>query len=415
MPCVINQIFGSAIFSKLLQNTDFIKFPILTTQSGKEKALIDAESIAENSGSLGCNLKRSLIKSKPTFSISKIEEKLVVRKCLKNLRCSYLSKTTHRSQITQELKTILCEGIKYRIYKLDIRAFFESIYTPELLKKLDHLSNLSKQTKIILNNLLSNFNLIYGPGIPRGIEVASFLADYYLSDFDAFINSLPSVLYHARYVDDLIIITPGKEDPNSFIGNLVHNLPEGLSFRNEKTQFWDIPERSKTATETIVGEFNYLGYHFKIIDTPTNEQKLEFRRISINLSQERMQRFKKRIVQAFYAFTKDNNFRLLISRIQFLSTNRQIPSKNQSNWVPIGIYYNYPKLDLAPDCLKEIDRFLTSMIFSSKGRLGSKIKQKLNQKQKRKLLGLSFSKGHSKRIFKRFSPNFMKEIVKIWQ
>jgi hypothetical protein len=288
-------------------------------------------------------------------------------------------------------------------------------------------NKISTQTKQILETFLSDFNLNNAKGIPRGIEISPVMSELSLMNFDKEISTLDHVFYYSRFVDDIFIITSSREEPKSFLKLIRRCLPEGLSLNHNKKTIIDVPRRSigndLSPPENIVASVDYLGYKICVIDyalnplRPGNPSPLktsEYRDVRVDITRKKIDKIKAKISKAFYAHAKKPDFELLKDRIIFLSTNRDLINKVNRRKIPTGVYYSHSDADQPCLSLIEIDKFLKVLIHSPQGRMGNKLGGVLTKSQKVKLLKISLFNGFNKRIFKRFCPNRLGVIARIW-
>lgn len=88
--------------------------------------------------------------------------------------------------------------------KLDISKFYPSIDTNRLERKLS--------TKIKDKRLLGLIHKILakGDGLPIGILISQWFANFYLQDLDHYIKQDLKAIYYVRYMDDMVIFGPNK-------------------------------------------------------------------------------------------------------------------------------------------------------------------------------------------------------------
>ena len=84
------------------------------------------------------------------YKTDDLVQKAIIRKCIYNIQKSIKISFKSRNKIVDELIGFLKDGTLYRLYKLDIKSFFESISSEQLYKSLDSNLFLSKQTKGII-------------------------------------------------------------------------------------------------------------------------------------------------------------------------------------------------------------------------------------------------------------------------
>ncbi|KAB1382786.1 reverse transcriptase, partial [Salmonella enterica subsp. enterica serovar Schwarzengrund] len=134
-----------------------------------------------------------------------------------------------------------------------------------------------------------------------------------------------------------------------------------------------------------------------------------YRKIIIDLSSGRLKKIKTRISRAFYAFKNNGDYKLLLDRISFLTSNRDLNRKIKSlsstekTKISTGIYYSNARLDENSKTLKQLDNFLIYCVMSNRGRLNSVAKHSLSINQRKELLRNNFTKGFSARIYRKYN------------
>ena len=414
--------FNRGTLSRCFTPRDFYLDNRLADDTYRANVVSSAIEIAKKSDVFTPNIKLATAGGKTTYTVSDLAAKLVLRKCTENVKESAQIRIKPRSQTISELITYLKEGTNYRIYRLDIKSFFESCDSQELQSRLKPY-NLTRQTLLLLESFLDYFNSNYTAGLPRGIEISPMLAETALLNFDSFVRAQAECFYYSRFVDDIILITSSCENPEGFKKQLLKALPKGLRFNYQKTQRTDVADRSSDVPPKVVACIDYLGYQIQVIDCDlTNisgkvkvNKRSKYRKVTVDLSEKKISQFKTRISKAFYVYSKDLDFKLLKDRIEFLATNRNLVNKRAKRKILTGIYYNYSSIDSPSKGLNKIDSYLAALIKVPSGRLGAKISGKLSKSQKAKLLKIGFEHGHSSRVFKRFSPSRLSKISSIWK
>lgn len=421
----MDQSFNRATLARCLNSNDFFQDQNLTDDEYRHSLITKSIEIAQNSDKFTPILSIGNSSKKTIYSVNSLPEKLVLRKCAKNVRRATKIRLKSRSQIIKEIKVFLREGTLYRIYRLDISSFFESCDYERILEILPKY-RVSTQTQVLLRSFLESFNSNYSSGLPRGVEVSPILAELCLTDLDLTISSMKHVFYYSRFVDDIFIITSCNEDKKEFLKKVRKSLPAGLILNHNKTRSFDIPARSTGMSpmpDPTLYSFDYLGYKISIVDTdlskinpnkPAPLKKTQYRRIDVDLTARKVSKIKSKIIKSFYSFTKDSDYELLKDRLVFLSSNRDMLNKIKNRKIPTGIYYNHPEIDNPSPALKELDIFLKTLITNPRGRIESILVGKLNNIHKKNLLKISFQEGFKKRIFKKYSPNRLRAIARIW-
>lgn len=155
------------------------------------------------------------------------------------------------------------------IYKADIKNYFNSIPTEQLLINLkedlqdEKLYNIIEQ---ILKNKEVKFNgeiISEEKGIMAGVPISSFLANYYLKDLDKYFYERN--ISYARYADDIIFFSNSTKERNEYKEKIDEILQEkGLKINKEKEYMYEQGEC-----------FEFLGFSFNnnIIDLSENTFK----------------------------------------------------------------------------------------------------------------------------------------------
>jgi hypothetical protein len=420
----MDQSFNRATLARCIISKDFYSDPRLSEKVYRRNIVDEAVRLAQGSDSFYPKLYIDSRSKKPVYTVKALSEKLVLRKCAKNIRASANIQTKPRSQIIKEIKSFLRDGTKYRLYRLDIASFFESCNYFEILGLFSKY-RISTQTQNLLNSFLSMFNLLYAPGIPRGIETSPIMSELLLLGMDSSISSFGEVFYYSRFVDDIFIITSSTEKERDFMKQIRSTLPNNLSLNFNKCEIISVPKRScgNNPPDPIIATIDYLGYRISVIDSdlskinsnkPSSLRGIEYRDVVVDMTVKKTNRIKEKIIKSFFAYSKDSDFCLLKDRVVFLSTNRDLLNKVNNRKIPTGIYYNYSEINYPSESLNSLDKLLKILINNPQGRIGQKIAGKLTKEQKNELLKINFSDGFNKRVFKRFSPNRLSLIASIW-
>lgn len=381
------------------------------------------ESYTRATGVFWPQIKTQQANKKTLYGFRDLHDKLIFRKCAKNIKHYFSIYPKNRNRIIKELRELLSEGTPYRIYRLDISKFFESCDIHEIVNILQK-TNLPSSTIRHTGSFLTGFDALYAAGLPRGLEISPILSEVYLKAFDKIISGLEHVFYYSRYVDDIIIITSSLEDEKQFLKHIRATLPTPLNLNYNKQRVICVPPRSIGTHNSLKADFDYLGYNFKVIDTdltllnpskPSSLKATERRKIELNLSKNKTNKLKSKIAKSLYAFDKNNDYQLLHDRIEFLVTNRDIVDKNKNKRVSTGIYYSNPMLSPPFYSLREVDKYFRHLLLHPSSRLSTKLNGKLSKAQINRLLKFNFSKGFENKVFKRYSPNRLNEMAEIWR
>ncbi|MFU8907378.1 antiviral reverse transcriptase Drt3a [Proteus sp. DFP240708] len=419
------QPFTSSALKRNLSESEKNYYFSKSNSEELELLINDAVLIADENFRSGVSVKKLNIKGRCVYSASNLKEKLILRHCNSNLKCLESLLPKQRNKIIDELKIYLKEGSKFKVYRLDIKSFFESIQLPQLFKYMHDEPRLSRHTKNLIEWYLKACERIHGThGLPRGLEISPMLSELYLSEFDLNINRHTEVFYYSRFVDDMVIVSSGNESQTSFMKQVEAFLPNGLKLNKDKLNISPlIPKRSKGNNNgKLLHQFDFLGYSFSIIDTqvPKNAENSIYRNVVIDLSSSRLKKIKTKISRSFYAYKNNGNYKLLLDRVSFLTSNRDLNRKIKSfstiekSKISTGIYYSNAKLGEHSKALEQLDKFLLYCVMSNRGRLSKVAKYSLSVNQRKELLRNNFTKGFAERVYRKYNFKRYTEITKIW-
>ncbi|MFJ5253454.1 antiviral reverse transcriptase Drt3a [Serratia liquefaciens] len=422
------QAFTSYILEKNLLPREKFHLKSKYGANAFEQLSQSALLIAHENFRAGVKVKVFPLQGKAVYSTSCLREKIILRHCASNLHQAMGLNLKQRNAIIDEVKIYLSEGSKFKTYRLDIKSFFESIDFELLMRDIEGNINISRHTRSLVEWYLKGCkNKHQNSGLPRGLEISPVLSEIYLIEFDNFIKTHVDVLYYSRFVDDILLITTANEDEREFINFINTSLPEGLEINNakDKKSISPIITKRKQGSKpdgTDLHSFNFLGYQIRIINTHVakGNYKAAFRSIKIGFSEKRLKKFKTRISRAFYAYNNNNDYKILVDRIKFLTSNREIKrqvkgqNKIIKRKISTGIFYSNSKLDPDSPHLDELDKFLFFCIQNTKSRLNNGRKVSFTNTQKRELLKNSFKSGFIKRTHISFNYKRCTEIMKIW-
>ena len=419
---MINQAFSYSSLARCLYSKDFYDDERLSNDEYRKQIINEALDISNTLFNDEIEIDVITVGCKVGYSASNLSEKLVLRRCVENIKSQKIFLLKQRDVIGKELTKYLREGTPYRIYRFDMKSFFESINTNDIKDSLENINKLSTHTKKLIFSYLNRFKKNHGEGIPRGIEISPVISEILLQNFDKAIKGNIDVFYYSRFVDDIVIVTSSNENKKNFTRWVRKQLPHSLHLNNNKQYIKSVKRRKRSLDReegTEVARFDYLGYEYTVIDTKLSENnKNEFfmtcREVKIDLSRSKVNKFKTKISQSLYNHYKYNNFTLLYDRLFFLISNRDLKDKNKKRSIPTGIYYNYSLITQNSQRLIDLDNYLRFSVQSSRSRLGMLSRNTLTQEERNRLLKLSFVLGFNKRIYKKYSPDRLKQITKIW-
>ncbi len=238
--------------------------------------------------------------------IPTIRDKIVIEYLKWNLQKKFKIRMQSRDEIISELRCLLKEPINYTVIRLDIKSFFNNIDHGILINKLKKSSLCTTQEFYLIKCILENT----GIGVPQGLSISNYLAEIFMESFDIRLRKLNDrISYYARYVDDIIMVIPGKMTTFEFneIETSIKDLFSryNLSLNENKTQYiyWGLKPDSK---------FEYLGYTFT---KPGKD-------LVMGIASDKMGKLFNKADHIFDSFSSDNNFQLLYERVKiFTSVN----------------------------------------------------------------------------------------------
>ncbi len=339
--------------------------------------------------------------NKVIFSVNKNKEITILLKLLtSSLSYYYNIKQNNRNLVISSLLEHLQTTNNGKLYKLDIKNFYESV-------SIEKLNDYIKNNYFLYNDILNPTNQLFNTlldiknnhseleiGIPRGLSISSFLSEWVLQDFDNYIRNNENVIFYQRFVDDIIVITNGYEEitepkqtkmKKKFIDIIKEKLNiEGLIINQDKFKEFELQNEY---------DFDFLGYNFQ-------KSKSNMNKLVINISEKKIKKIKSKIVLLIKKYKKNKNKKLLISRLKVITSNYKYFNNVNFKINYGGLLYSYPKLSVDSPSLQNLDNFLFKQIKIHK------IKLEKN---------FSFVRGYKNKIFYKFNQSQIQEIFKVWK
>jgi len=404
-------------FDKRNLSREFIRADLTANPQMVDEAhrrnLVESAQAQAIAGLQNFSLSKTVLRGKSVYQLNRLEHDLVLRKFSRNIRRLTKVKQSDRNTIIKCLKRLLSEGHCFRVYKLDLRSFYESIDRRDIERRLRQDNGLSPPTLHVFQSLSMQLDAANITGLPRGLAVSAVLSEYVMRRFDQNVKSMENVYYYARYVDDIVVITTGSENRKSFLKRVRKNLPSGIQLNNEKTKViqFDLP-KTKPARDGVEGNVDFLGYRFavhRMLDKPV------IRKVHADISPNKTTRLKTRISLSALQFIKDGNFVDFFDRLRVLTGNYNVYDLERKIRRNVGIYYNYRFVDEGFSvALMELDDFLKKLLLASSGKIGGQLNAMLSPKQKRQLLTLSFRRSFGSKCFYHFPINRLTHLVGCW-
>lgn len=418
-----DQSFCKKTLERVLRKVDFLGIPATGQAAFRDQLLSQAlSSAAAYFDPPSAPLTSFPLRGKTVYRLARHQDELVERKLRLNLKQSTSLALEGRSQIVSNLRLLLEEGVPYRVYRLDIQSFYESFQRQHVLDVIAGIRRLSPHSKKLTQALLNCHAGIGGNGIPRGLSVSAVLSEKLMQEFDQNVRWASDTFYYSRYVDDIIIVSSGREKVADFLGALCDSLPPGLKINPEKKDIAEIPARVKKVNSAIspnLIQFDYLGYQFSVRN-PTRQEAGDAkdgdiaRKVEVDIAKKKIQRIKTRLIRSFLDYSKTSDWELLRDRVAFLTQNFSVYNPKVGGKKVAGIYHNYPLVSNEAPGLRELDRFLRGAVLSKTGRVFSATAPMLAKHQKRQLLKYSFARGHASRSFVHFSAVKISQIQRCW-
>ncbi|AWF82009.1 hypothetical protein BTJ40_14885 [Microbulbifer sp. A4B17] len=411
---MFDQSFNRATIWNQLRYRDFVRHGDRLLGQSKIDIIDSAVDKARQGFSAPISLSSQFVGRQAVFTLSDLAEDLILRKVSQNLSKLTHAKQSDRNQIIATLKLVLEESVSYRVYKLDIKSFYESINVENLLERLRLNMAVSRPTYKVAKSFFDFLVAADVPGLPRGLALSATLSEIVMHDFDERVRSLPNVFFYNRYVDDIVLITDSLEDIGWFSSKISSLLPPDLVLNNSKTKLIDLPYVKPSSTQNLGGQsFDYLGYSFLIYGS---QAKGEPRKVIVDIADKKVKKIKTRCSLAFLDYLRTRNFSLLECRIKFLASNYAIydPDKKISRLA--GIYYNYREVSPGySKSIKALDSFLKAIVLANRTKISKSLSSVLTQKDKRSILKYSFKGGFNSKAIYSYSSSELEKIVRCWK
>lgn len=409
-------MFDSTIHRRTIvrqfQASDFSAEPKLASEQYRQEVAAKAVEIA-NTGFVGIGLKKSILRGKAVFQLTNLPELLIVRHLTANIRRITGVKQDDRSYIVECVRRLLEEGIPFRVYKYDVKNFYESVLVEDILDKLGDDVAFSGQSVRALKSLFENLQFSGVIGLPRGVGISATLAEYLMRNFDYKISNLPGVWYYSRFVDDKIVITNIEASPETFNQDVKKELPSGLTFNQKSTDivFKDFVKGNIGLRE---GGFDFLGYKFSVsLSYRNSSAKKIVRDVSVDLSEGKMKRLKTRFIKSTIKYNSGGSFEDYRDRVRILTGNFRFTDKKTGRSRVSGIYFNYPLIDIdQSESLPELDRFVRSIVSSRNPK--NSLRPALSKAQAAEIMRLTFVQGFQERRFFHFKPSRLEALTSCW-
>jgi len=376
-------------------------------------SIVDNALVRAKQGLDGVQLIKTTRRGKKIYQIKNLPDALLIRLIRNNIRRVTSVKQTDRGHIVDCIAEMLAQGLPFRAYKFDIKSFYETVDIEHITRRLSADIAFSGPSLQVLKGFFASISEDGISGLPRGMSISATLSEYVMRSFDRFVTAHPSVWYYSRFVDDMIIITSGKEKPRQFVAALKRSLPTGLRF-NQKSRFYNFKDYQKGTPEIVENSIDFLGYSFHVSNAQHDKiNNRLYRNIRIDISERKVSKIKTKLCLALVDFNKTGDFETLRNRIRLVTSNFMYIDKSTGRRRPSGIFYNYPKVVAATSqSLVKLDRFLAAVLSSPHPK--NRLRPSLSQSQQQELLRLTFASGFAKKRFFHFSPATLAKLTRCW-
>jgi hypothetical protein len=402
---------------KQVRRPDFLSYPQIREEDALHAALNQALHLLLAPGSLAKNISYSNIAGKQVARASTYSAVLALRLINSAVLNGYPLAKNNREIIVQSLKAILSEQVRFKIYKMDVKSFYESFDKDYTAAALASNLKIPSATKLLIEQLVENHISNGNKGLPRGLTISPSLSDALMLNFDERIETNRDVFFYKRYVDDITIITSGRENSSTFARHVEEELPPGLVFKLKKDKLFELfpcnPKSGKTGTgnQTKYLELEYLGYSFNVAHTDHNYSRDYLRDVWLDIAPSKVKKIKSRLLRSYIDFCATKDFCLLEKRIKHLTSNISIKDRSKGITRLSGIHFSYPLVDVPRSkALRALDSFLRNSLSSTSGKIFKDLSNTITPSQKNVLLRYSFYSGAKN---KRFYQLNLKELAKV--
>jgi hypothetical protein len=392
---------------------DDLTYPCKSVPESKEELAQGALAIAR-AGFSRLTLQNIPIRKHIAYRASLVPDRLVIRCVNSAIRLCVNVQPPDRDIIIRRLATILAEGVPHRLYKFDIKRFYESIDTDELMRAIQLDRRIPRGIALLLSSYFDRIKELAITGIPLGIPLSATLAEYAMQEFDSYVSRRAEVYFYARYVDDIVIVTGTREDKRTFTREIARKLPFALRFNGSKTTFLDISSQAQPTLPTVIGNFDYLGYNYAVHELSRDNHKRLVRKVDVTIATKKLKRLKSRLCCAIAHYIATPDMPTLRRRLQLLTGNYNIRDYNTGKVRNVGLYCNYRRVNNV-EGLKQLDGFFRSVIIGNRNKIARRFAGMATLEQRRSLLVFSFEKGFAQRTFYNFHPSEAASLSRCWR
>jgi len=391
---MLKQVFDREQLSKTLTSSDVWQWDLLSGYGDVEKAVKHTVQYWNSNNLTLSSLETETVKQKSVFIPAKMEDAFAIKLLDRFVRRIYKVRQSDRNRIVRQLITLLKDSGNYHVLRLDIKDCYETILFKNLIKKFEEDLILAPKCIKLLNDIHRDLRINHAMhGLPRGLSISSTLAELYLEALDKKVASHPDVIYNARYVDDIIVLTPAGMERNVQTDISAFLNERGLNLNYNTDKYYSGSSQS--------AEFDYLGYSIKV-----KQKKNKPNEVSLKISQPKLNKLKSRIAISFSNHKKQKNIALLKRRLEYLCMLKRV-RKGKNGHLLAGLAHNYQYVTDGFECLKALDGFLCQQL--SNPRYG------LSQQEQDKIKKISIYGNAKKRNVGKFTKKKAAQIMQVWK
>ena len=353
-------------------------------------------------------------KGKDGWAFTSAADELVAKKLNDNIRRLFKVRPSDRHAIVKQTIALAKDSQPITIARLDIKDFYESLDRESIVRFITEEWLLSHQNRVVLKQWDKQLTSQGVQGLPRGMSLSSTLSEIRIRHFDKQMKLDSKVYFYARYVDDIIVFYTGEQSQlESLMKERLEASAKELTLNTDKSHYTVLNDSTNGAS----AEIDYLGYNLQIsnyIKKPRIERK-----VRVSISNKKVNKVKTRVRRAFYAYSKDRRYKLLLARLKFLSANQYIIGDIERTKLKSGIYYNYPLINDHSQ-LRELDAFYQKFINSRKepAYLAMQLIKNhggtINNSRLKQIEAISFQFGFKNRVMNSFTNDLNKKIKRCW-
>ena len=202
---MLYQSFSELALKRILRPSDFL-------QPGSARTIDDflpviekaAKEVQDRTLSFD-GIRPSIRRKKTILRVTSQSQQLIIRKLNDTLKRVYKTRQADRGKICRTMGLLMTDPSPYFIVRCDVKSFYESMPTKQLIEAVSWNRLFSPETKWVLDKLFRSQEVQACPGLPRGLAISSTLSEKFMESFDKQVIRTPGVFYYARFVDDILI------------------------------------------------------------------------------------------------------------------------------------------------------------------------------------------------------------------